>query len=157
MGNTSKWYSFPFQTVQVNNHPLLLHFIADRNANTGRPTLVVFWYHYYVVHIQDVYKSCKTSVRHGTTDKILDSIASWRGQLLARGLMALELGLWPDMISHINCKVVEEVTCSRKKTQLYTDHVFFCFFVLFTNSITGCCPWETELCFKVACLRGLFT
>ncbi|BFZ02663.1 hypothetical protein BsWGS_05702 [Bradybaena similaris] len=24
-----------YQTVQVNNHPLLLHFIADRNANTG--------------------------------------------------------------------------------------------------------------------------
>ncbi|CAG5135601.1 unnamed protein product, partial [Candidula unifasciata] len=24
-----------YQTVQVNNHPLLLHFIADKNANTG--------------------------------------------------------------------------------------------------------------------------
>ncbi|XP_059170260.1 ragulator complex protein LAMTOR3-A-like isoform X1 [Physella acuta] len=24
-----------YQTVQINNHPLLLHFIADKNANTG--------------------------------------------------------------------------------------------------------------------------
>ncbi|CAL1544559.1 unnamed protein product [Lymnaea stagnalis] len=28
-------YYSTYQTVQVNHHPLLLHFIADKNANTG--------------------------------------------------------------------------------------------------------------------------
>lgn len=37
IGNNSKIINFydRFQTVQINSHPLLLHFIADRDANTG--------------------------------------------------------------------------------------------------------------------------
>ncbi|RUS73128.1 hypothetical protein EGW08_019108 [Elysia chlorotica] len=37
MGDNTKIINFydRFQTVQINAHPLLLHFIADRDANTG--------------------------------------------------------------------------------------------------------------------------